>query len=89
MLIEIEVPQDKIPLLRDYFFRARPIPQIPDPLWIDPKDGTLQPMVNEFSDLTWFKKCIRKYVLMECHRGWERKQLDEGGTMEEIVSEVE
>lgn len=48
LTIEIEDDDISKQMMEDGFLKMIPMPQIPDPNWVDPKDGTEHPEVDEF-----------------------------------------
>ena len=70
--ISFEVPADKLPRIKAAMAGIYPIPQIPDPEWVDPEDGSEAPMVDEFGPGAWAKEAIRRLVKRDVAR-WERK----------------
>ena len=49
-----------------------PIPQIDDPDWVDPEDGSGAPQVDEFTSMEWAKNRLRNW-LAKTTRRWENK----------------
>ena len=39
-----------------------PIPQIPDPEWVDPEDGSTAPMVPEYTSEQWLEVRLRQWL---------------------------
>lgn len=60
--ITISIPNDKIQRVIDAMKGLYPIPKIPDPEWVDPKDGSVAPLINKFTDQVWAKKCVVNYI---------------------------
>lgn len=89
--LRIEVSDEAKDAFSELFLFSRPIPQIPDPEWVDPGDGTPHPMVDEFTVKGWFETCLRKFALMTCSRGLEIKKLSNGEpvVIEDLVERVE
>lgn len=52
---------------------------IPDPNWIDPEDGSSQPLIPKFSDEEWYNKMALGFFQIHNERGAEilRKQTAE------------
>ncbi len=50
-----------------------PIPQIPDPEWVDPEDGSAAPLMDEFTDIQWAKKKLIGFLVQSKYR-WQKKQ---------------
>ena len=67
--LTITVPSDKVAILTPWYLAERPIPQIPDPAWIDPGDGSSAPMIDEYNLKTWVEMGIRDHVKLICRRG--------------------
>ena len=44
------------------FEHIYPIPQIPDPDWVDPKDGSTAPMVGEYTSEKWIEIRTRQWL---------------------------
>lgn len=70
--INFTVPSDKIGRIVAAMGGLYPIPQIPDPEWVDPGDGSEAPMVDEFTGSQWAKEALRRLVRRDVAR-WERK----------------
>ena len=70
--IIFNVPADKLPRIVAAVVGLYPVPQIPDPEWVDPGDGSEAPMVNEFTDGQWAKEAVRRLVIRNVRR-WEHK----------------
>ncbi len=70
--INFDVPADKLPRIVAAMVGVYPVPQIPDPDWVDPGDGSEPPMVNEFTDNQWAKEALRRLVIRDVRR-WEHK----------------
>jgi len=66
MKITFNIPSGKAQIIVDTMIRKFPIPKIPDPNWVDPKDGTGALMINEFTDNQWAKEAIRRWIITEC-----------------------
>jgi len=66
------VPDQKLNRVKAAMKGLYPIPQIPDPAWVDPGDGSSPPMINKFTDGAWVKKLIRKWVITQVAR-YEQK----------------
>jgi hypothetical protein len=66
-----------------------PIPQIPDPTWIDPDDGSEAPLIDEFTQKQWFKILITRYLksLVQQVERNEAEQLARDAVSEEEVAE--
>jgi hypothetical protein len=59
---------DTVNRIQDAFKKLYPIPQIPDPRWIDPKDGSQAPLINMYTDAQWVRSKIIKYVMDNVRR---------------------
>ena len=70
--INFTVPADKLPRIVAAMVGLYPVPQIPDPEWVDPGDGSEAPLVNEFTDGQWAKEALRRKVIRDVRR-WEHK----------------
>ena len=70
--INFNVPADKLPRIVAAMVGLYPVPQIPDPNWVDPGDGSQAPMVNEFTNNQWAKEALRRKVIRDVRR-WEHK----------------
>jgi hypothetical protein len=53
-----------------------PIPQISDPAWEDPQDGSTAPMVPEFTPNQWAKEAIRRWVISQVARYEQKTKKD-------------
>lgn len=58
----ITIPDAKVQRAKTGFFEVRPIPQIPDPDWIDPKDGSIAPEIDQYTPKTWIRICICDFI---------------------------
>lgn len=70
--INFDVPADKLPRIVAAMGGLYPVPQIPDPAWVDPGDGSEAPMVDEFTPNQWAKEALRRLVKRDVRR-WEQK----------------
>ena len=71
--ITLSVPIGQVPRVKAALLWLFPIPQIPDPEWIDPGDGSTAPMVDAFSENDWMKESIRRWIISQVKRyeRWE------------------
>jgi hypothetical protein len=60
--ITIKIPDVKVQRVTDGVLAVYPIPQIPDPAWIDPGDGSEAPLIDEYTSKQWIKKLIVRYI---------------------------
>ncbi len=44
-----------------------------DPSWVDPKDGSVAPTVQRYSDNAWLKEVVRRFITSNVKRGEEVK----------------
>jgi hypothetical protein len=58
----ITIPDAKVQRVKDGFFKIRPIPQIPDPGWVDPEDGTEAPLIDEYTEKQWLRLQLRDFI---------------------------
>jgi len=70
--ISFNIPSEALPRIIAAMVGLYPIPQIPDPEWVDPGDGSEAPIVNEFTDSQWAKEALRRKIIRDVRR-WERK----------------
>lgn len=58
----------------DDFLTIHPMPQIPDPNWVDPKDGSTPPMVNKYaSTKAWAEAYLINHMWYQLERGAIKK----------------
>jgi len=62
MEVLLTIDDANVPKMVGVCKRYAPIPQIPDPEWVDPCDGTPAPLINEFSDEAWVMQAIYKMI---------------------------
>jgi hypothetical protein len=48
------------------------MPQIPDPEWVDPEDGSEAPLIDEWTAMEWAKLVLRSFLSRTVGR-WENK----------------
>lgn len=66
MQVTFNLPDEKVNAFVAMTKWLFPMPQIPDPNWLDPGDGTEAPLVNEFTDKQWAKIAwIRHWIEQE------------------------
>ena len=66
--ITFNIANENIPRWADTAKFLWEIPQIPDPDWVDPEDGTEQPYINEFTDNQWAKEGLRRWIVLQVRR---------------------
>ncbi|MDD4050219.1 MAG: hypothetical protein PHX47_04420 [Candidatus ainarchaeum sp.] len=66
--VKVTVPDAKVQKVVEAFKNLYPIPQIPDPSWVDPKDNSLPPRVPKFTDAQWVKECVKTWVVSQVAR---------------------
>ena len=59
------------------FLGLHPIPQVADPKWIDPEDGSSAPVVNEYTELEWLEEYTKRHLRKEYARGRHARRKDE------------
>ncbi len=67
-IITLTIPSEKVQRVIDATKFLHKIPQIADPNWIDPEDGSSAPMINEFTDNQWAKEAWRRYIIAQVKR---------------------
>ena len=72
LVITYTIPQAKAARVKAAMQGLYPIPQIPDPEWVDPGDGSEAPLVDEFTAAQWAKERPRRWVRDQVAR-WEQK----------------
>lgn len=70
--INFNVPDAQLPRIVAAMAGIYPVPQIPDPDWVDPGDGSQAPMVDEFTPNQWAKETVRRKIVRDVRR-WEHK----------------
>jgi hypothetical protein len=86
------VENAKRPLLKAAFAHLFPIPQIPDPNWVDPGDGSSAPLVPQHNDNDWVKVCIQRWItdqVLRYERGLARRTAEGSVERDEDLVEVE
>ena len=63
MIVQFTIDDAKIQKIIDTTKYFWPIPQIPDPAWIDPEDGSTAPLINQFTDVQWAKEGWRRHII--------------------------
>jgi len=63
------------------------MPQIDDPEWIDPEDGSSAPKIDEFTDKVWIKKCIINHFIRDIVLAYERNKAAEDAKNAVVVEE--
>lgn len=56
------------------FEEIYPIPQIPDPEWVDPEDGSTAPMVGEYTSEEWIEIRTRQWLRDTIARGEQARK---------------
>ena len=71
-----KIPDAKLADFRAGFLAKIPVPQIQDPDWVDPEDGTPPDMINAYSDLQHFANVLEDYYKQVHFTGkkWLAKQ---------------
>ena len=77
----MRIPEELIPATKDAFLVSNPIPQVPDPLWIDPGDGSEQPMVDSHGPMRHFILAMQKWFLREISRGLSQNAATEAAAI--------
>lgn len=57
------IPDQKLQRVIDSIGGLYPVPQIPDPEWVNPGDGSKAPMVDQFTPAQWAKEFIRRFII--------------------------
>ena len=71
MEIKFTISEDKVQRVTNAMKGLYPIPQIPDPEWKDPKDGSQAPMIPEFTNGQWAREVVRRFIIQQVAR-WEQ-----------------
>ena len=66
--INFTIPEVKVQRVIDAMKGLYPIPQIDNPKWVDPEDGSSAPMINEFTDSQWAKESVRRWIVKQVAR---------------------
>ncbi len=62
--------------ISDYVYVHKNTETIPDPKWVDPKDGTSAPRVAKYTDAQWVREHIYRYIKGQIIRGKKAKYRD-------------
>ena len=66
--VKVTIPDAKGQRVKDAFKGLYPIPEIPDPAWVNPNDGSMPPMIPKFTDDDWPRECIRMWIVAQVAR---------------------
>ena len=67
-----KIPDAKLADFRAGFLAKIPVPQIQDPDWVDPEDGTPPDMINAYGDLQHFANVLEAYYKQVYYTGKKR-----------------
>jgi hypothetical protein len=83
--ITFTIPDEKLQRVIDSISGLYPVPQVTDPEWVDPGDGSAAPMVDQFTPAQWAKEFIRRQIVNIDYR--YRKKVEREASL--IVSDDE
>jgi len=69
--ITFTIDNAKLQRIADALKGLFPIPQIPDPNWVNPNPewpGSVAPLINEFTDNQWAKEVVRRWIISQVRR---------------------
>jgi len=73
-IITLTIPEAKAAKALEGFLAIYPNKEtIPDPKWIDPKDGSEAPQIPRYTDREWVKEQVRRLIVRDIHRGLQMK----------------
>lgn len=74
--ISFTISTEHISKVAEALSKLYPIPQISDPEWEDPQDGSTAPMVPEFTQNQWARECIRRWVITQVARYTQQQAIN-------------
>jgi hypothetical protein len=78
------IPSDKLADFRAGFLRKEPVPQIPDPAWVDPEDGTQAPLIDKYSELQHFAN-ILEYTYKMIYKAGKKRLSNDASVVDDDV----
>ena len=79
------IPSAKLADFRAGFLRKEPVPQIPDPAWVDPEDGTQAPLIDKYSELQHFANVLAQDWRMIYKAGKKRLSNDASAVDDDVI----
>ena len=61
--VTLTIPDENVAEVIETIKWLQAIPQILDPEWVDPKDGTTVPLIDEYTGAQWAKEFIRRWLI--------------------------
>ncbi len=61
--VTLSIPDGNVAEVIETIVWLQAIPQIPDPNWVNPEDGTSAPLVDKYTGAQWAREFIRRWLI--------------------------